>query len=272
MTSEASRPSQKRKDEAMQQKLSVPLTPKKRKPRQAPAAPTPAEKRFREAERNYRETYGEPGTDLAQAVESAVPDIVLQEREGEAPGLTVAKTLLGQNLRHGAVAKRFTDKMINLTGEPLMIMHAAAVVEQRAAEAANGDLSAASAMLASQALTLDAMFTEFANRAAGQLGQNSDAVERYARLAMKAQSNARTTLEALAKLHQPREQTVRHININAGGQAVVADQFHHHQAGVLKNEMRDRAYGPTAEAIGSSAALPSPDSIGDSVPVPSGEH
>ena len=41
---------------------------------------------------------------------------------------------------------------------------------------------------------------------------------------MKAQSNCRTTLEALAKLHQPREQTVRHIHVNDGGKAIVADQ------------------------------------------------
>jgi hypothetical protein len=32
-----------------------------------------------------------------------------------------------------------------------------------------------------------------------------DAAERYGRLAMKAQGNCRATLEALAKLHQPRE-------------------------------------------------------------------
>lgn len=56
-------------------------------------------------------------------------------------------------------------------------------------------------------------------------------------MAMKAQSNARTTIEALTKLHQPREQTVRHVHVNQGGQAVVADQFHHHAGG----QQNDRA-------------------------------
>lgn len=39
----------------------------------------------------------------------------------------------------------------------------------------------------------------------------------------------RATLEALAKLHQPREQTVKHVHVNEGGRAIVADQIHQHQ-------------------------------------------
>ena len=254
MTSEASRPSQKEKDEAMPQKLSVPLTPKKRRPRKALAAPS---------------------ADIARSAEPRVSGdpyaVELREVEGEKLNDTVAKAMLGPGIRHGHIAAVFAGKMLNGTGESVGMMEAAAVIEQRAAEAMKGDLSFASATLASQAMTCDLMFSEFARRAAEQVGKNIDAADRYAKLAMKAQSNCRTTLEALTKLHQPREQTVRHININAGGQAVVADQFHQHHQGGLENETRDRAYGPTAEAIGSSTALPSPDSIRDSVPVPSGE-
>lgn len=58
------------------------------------------------------------------------------------------------------------------------------------------------------------------------LGEYPQAMERYTRLALKAQGNCRATLEALAKLHQPREQTVKHVHVNEGGQAVVADHFH----------------------------------------------
>jgi hypothetical protein len=38
-------------------------------------------------------------------------------------------------------------------------------------------------------------------------------------------------LEALAKLHQPREQTVKHVHVNEGGQTVVTDHFRHQQPG-----------------------------------------
>ena len=93
-----------------------------------------------------------------------------------------------------------------------------------------------------------------------------DAAERYGRLAMKAQGNCRATLEALAKLHQPREQTVRHVHVNEGGQAVVADQFHHH-LGASENGKSVKQSDATG-AAGESAALPGPDPQGNGVPVP----
>ena len=67
-----------------------------------------------------------------------------------------------------------------------------------------------------------------ARRAANNMGEYINATERYGRLALKAQSNCRATLEALAKLHQPREQTMRHVHVNEGAQAVVADHLHNH--------------------------------------------
>ena len=86
---------------------------------------------------------------------------------------------------------------------------------------------------------------------------------------MKAQSNSRATLEALAKLHQPREQTVRHVHVNEGGQAIVADQFHHHAGGSedVENVKQSHATG----AAGASAALPRQNAGGDGLPVASGE-
>ena len=82
-----------------------------------------------------------------------------------------------------------------------------------------------------------------ARRAANNMGEYINATERHGRLALKAQSNCRATLEALAKLHQPREQTVRHVHVNEGGQAVVADQFHLQIGGP---ENADRAEQPHA--------------------------
>jgi hypothetical protein len=56
-----------------------------------------------------------------------------------------------------------------------------------------------SEMLMTQALSLDAMFTELAEHAADNLTQWPSAGERYARLALRAQSNCRASLEAIAK-------------------------------------------------------------------------
>lgn len=119
------------------------------------------------------------------------------------------------------------------------------------AKARDGDLGAASNMLTAQALTLDAVFTEMLSRATKNVGRYPDAMDRYMRLALKAQAQSRATLEALAKIHQPREQTVKHVHIdNRGGQAVVAENLHARGA---KTDDDGQSYGPTyASTIGAT--------------------
>jgi hypothetical protein len=108
------------------------------------------------------------------------------------------------------------------------IADTAALIREWATDIGSGDLALVSRMLTAQAISLDAMFGELGRRSADNLGQYIDPAERYMRLALKAQSNCRATLEALAKLHLPREQTVKHVHVNSGGQAIVTDQLHHH--------------------------------------------
>lgn len=128
----------------------------------------------------------------------------------------------------------------------------------------------ASRLLASQAISLDAMFTDLARRSASNFGSYPDAADRYMRLALRAQSNCRTTVEALAKLHQPREQTVRHVHVNEGGQAVVAEHFHNH-AGGNENAKTVKQSDATRTA-GKRAALPSQDAQRNGVPITSSKR
>lgn len=85
----------------------------------------------------------------------------------------------------------------------------------------DGDMSGPEAMLVSQAHALDIMFTSMAQRAAVCIGAGHlHATESYMRLALKAQSQCRTTIEALAELKQPRTATfIKQANI-AGQQQV----------------------------------------------------
>ncbi len=129
--------------------------------------------------------------------------------------------------------------------------------------ARTGDLALASHTLAVQAITLDTIFTEYARRAAIYTGHQPEAMERYMRLALKAQAQSRATLETLAKLHQPREQTVRHIHVNEGGQAVIADQFHHHAGGASNARSIEQSHAQGSHG----PALPSPDPLGQGVPI-----
>lgn len=77
----------------------------------------------------------------------------------------------------------------------------------------NGDLSEVEAMLVAQAISLDAVFNELARRAATNFGQHLNVAETYLRLAFKAQSQCRATLETLAEVKHPKAVTfVRQTN------------------------------------------------------------
>lgn len=160
-------------------------------------------------------------------------------------GLATARAVLMPGFRHAVtvsqVHKAQFGKMDGADGAPGLADYSDAF-DERTKKAADGDLRIASHLLTAQALTLDSIFTEMARRMALNMGEYLSATETYARIAMKAQAQSRATLEALAKLHQPREQTVRHVHVNEGGQAVIADQFHHHQGGARK--MDNQAINP----------------------------
>jgi hypothetical protein len=84
-----------------------------------------------------------------------------------------------------------------------------------------GDLKRAEAMLISQAHTLDAIFHELARRAGLNMGEYLDAAETYMPLALKAQSQCRSTLETLAEIKNPKAVAfVQQANIAHGPQQV----------------------------------------------------
>lgn len=189
--------------------------------------------------------------------------------KGETRQEALAQTMIAPHLRHAVLGRAYASNMLGDSSTETPIMTVAKEYGAQAKAAAGGDLTMASHMLMSQALSLDTIFVELARRASLNLGQYPDAVERYTRLALKAQGNCRATLEALAKLHQPREQTVRHVHVNEGGQAIVADQFHHHAGGAVNVEPCDQSHG--AGPAGRGAALPRPNPSRDAMPFPGGE-
>lgn len=185
------------------------------------------------------------------------------KRKSEAERM--ARAMVGPYLRHGIVAHGIAEKMAGkLPGAP-SIDDFGLVITAKAELTCKGDMTLASEMLTAQALSLDTMFTELTRRATNNLGDYPLAAERYARLAFKAQANCRASLEALAKLHQPRVQTVRHVHVNEGGQAVIADEFHHH-GGSGENGKSVKQSQATG-AAGPGPALPSPDASGNGVPI-----
>lgn len=164
------------------------------------------------------------------------PDpIPVTPKPGELDGKTMARVTLDTAVRHASLATTYGSNLFSGGRPP--IADTAALICEWATQTGSGDLAMASRMLTAQAVSLDAMFGELGRRSADNMGQYIDASERYMRLALKAQSNCRATLEALARLHQPREQTVKHVHVNNGGQAIVADQLHQH--GGIENGKSD---------------------------------
>lgn len=87
-----------------------------------------------------------------------------------------------------------------------------------------GDLSDVEAMLVTQARALDAIFTGFAARASQYAEKCPGAMDNCLRLALKAQAQCRSTLEALAEIKSPRPVAfVRQANIANGPQQVNND-------------------------------------------------
>lgn len=182
----------------------------------------------------------------------------------DSAALATAKTLLKPQSRHGmATAQLLAGMLGKLPNAPGLGDYAEAL-QGPADSAAKGDLEWASRMLAVQAMTLDGIFAEMTRRMALNMGEYLGATQTYARIALKAQAGSRATIEALAKMHSPREQTVRHVHVNEGGQAVIADQFHHH-AGGQENEKGSKQ--PHAQGARGSA-LPGPNPLGQPVPLP----
>jgi len=76
-------------------------------------------------------------------------------------------------------------------------------LEYQTQQIKNGDLTQAEFMLSSQAHTLDALFHHLLTRAALNMGNEFNVVERLFKLAMKAQSQSRTTWDSLASMKNP---------------------------------------------------------------------
>jgi hypothetical protein len=90
----------------------------------------------------------------------------------------------------------------------------------RALAVKDNKLGSIDAMLTSQAAALNAIFVELARRSHANLGEYINAAERYMRLALKAQSQCRATLETIAAIKNPPVVYARQANIAGGHQQV----------------------------------------------------
>lgn len=151
----------------------------------------------------------------APAKKNGPNQVKLVKQSGEAEAATKARNIIGPTVK-GAVA---TNAFTKAYGE----IDLQALVDELAVQTERvhgGDLKRAESMLTTQAHTLDAIFNELARRSALNMGEYINAAERYMRLALKAQSQCRATLETLATIKNPPVIYAKQANIANGPQQV----------------------------------------------------
>jgi hypothetical protein len=120
-----------------------------------------------------------------------------------------------------------------------------------------GDMRPVESMLYTQAITLQTIFTNLARRSAMNAGEYINAADKYMRLALKAQAQCRSTLEALAEIKNPRPVSfVRQANISNGPQQVNngatpdnrAIRAHAEENASLQNELLEHQHGNYLDA------------------------
>lgn len=101
-------------------------------------------------------------------------------------------------VRSARVIQRYEGDSLDITAEVDELRRLVGKVNK-------GDMSTPEAMLVAQAHTLDALFSNLAIRAHGNMTAGYlDASDRYFRLALKAQAQAAKTIQILAEIKNPR--------------------------------------------------------------------
>ncbi len=136
--------------------------------------------------------------------------------DGETESQTHARLMMAPTFLAATAIERYTQ-----VGDGVPLGDLIGELAKQVESVRDGNLARVESLLVSQAHTLDAIFNQLASRAAVNMGQYMGAAETYLRLALKAQSQCRTTLETLATIKNPTAPTfVKQANIAHGPQQV----------------------------------------------------
>lgn len=129
------------------------------------------------------------------------PGLQIELREGDDKDEVLARTALKPELKSAATMLDVGG--LNFANTDININALLEALEKQTAAVRSGDLSTADAMLSAQANTLDLLFNKLIRASSANSGVYFDAAVGYMKLAMKAQSQCRTTWEAIAKIKNP---------------------------------------------------------------------
>jgi len=142
--------------------------------------------------------------------------IIVESKPSEPDTDAIARTVLRPTVQAAATLQVFSTSFGEL--DPMALVNS---LNKQIESASKNDLGRCEAMLVAQAHTLDAIFHTMARRAANNLGHYPETVERYLKLALRAQSQVRATWETLSTIkNPPMVGYVKQANIAHGHQQV----------------------------------------------------
>lgn len=126
--------------------------------------------------------------------------LVVKQLHGESEDQAGARSRLEPTVQAARTSRAFDRKQ-----DALQINAVVDELAKHVVEVQSGDLSRPEAILMGQAQALDTMFHQLAQLAGRKMDTSLDATEQCLRMALKAQSQCRTTLETLAEIKNPRQ-------------------------------------------------------------------
>jgi hypothetical protein len=142
--------------------------------------------------------------------------------EGKTDERRMADCLIEGVATNAHIAQMITHKSFGMTG----IRECKDALQEQVDAAKEGDLSGLEGLLAGQAHALNLIFHECTRRAVINIGEHLGAMDTYFRLALRAQNQARTTIQTLAEMKNPRPVAfVQQANIAGGHQQVVNEGY-----------------------------------------------
>lgn len=154
------------------------------------------------------------GTEIATAQKPAAEvaanhTMNVSVKHGDDPNVAIAKVRLHPAVSAGETIRTFEKSLMEHPFDSLVTELSRHVVDIH-----DGKMSRPETMLIMQAHSLDAIFNRLAQRAGANFGTNTDLAEKYLRMALKAQSQCRSTLESLAEIKTPKSATfIKQANI-----------------------------------------------------------
>lgn len=159
------------------------------------------------------------GTGMNNKQDDKTRTLLVTEQTGKSRDRLTAEMALGSASNNASLAVLFSS-----TGE-LSITDCLAVIGEKAKAVHGGDMRHVEIMLVSQSIALDAIFSSMAIRAKTNMGHYVDTADKYMKLALRAQSQCRATLETLAEIKNPRpvafigqQNIAGNQQVNNGGQ------------------------------------------------------